>query len=78
MTNLVSKNSSAIQQDKDQMKNLLQNVRKNLDTTIEKDRIEIYAMKQAGIEQNKIAVKLGVHPRFSTYEIQKNAKRTQC
>ena len=28
----------------------------------EEDRIEIYAMKQAGKEQNKIAVKLGVHP----------------
>jgi len=28
----------------------------------EEDRIEIYAMKQAGKEQNKIAAKLGVHP----------------
>ncbi len=28
----------------------------------EEDRIEIYAMKQAGKEQNKIAVELVVHP----------------
>lgn len=28
----------------------------------EEDRIEIYAMKQAGKEQNMIAIKLGVHP----------------
>jgi IS30 family transposase len=28
----------------------------------EEDRIEIYAMKQAGKEQNMIAAELGVHP----------------
>ena len=35
----------------------------------EEDRIEIYAMKQAGKEQNKIAVKLGVHPSTISREL---------
>jgi IS30 family transposase len=36
----------------------------------EEDRIEIYAMKQAGKEQNMIAAELGVHP--STLSRSKN------
>jgi len=35
----------------------------------EEDRIEIYALNQAGKEQNKIAVKLGVHPSTITREL---------
>jgi IS30 family transposase len=38
----------------------------------EEDRIEIYAMKQAGKEQNKIAVKLGVHPSTISRELSRN------
>ncbi len=38
----------------------------------EKDRIEIYAMKQAGKEQNKIAAKLGVHPSTISRELCRN------
>ena len=39
----------------------------------EEDRIEIYAMKQAGIEQNTIAAKLGVHPSTISRELARNA-----
>jgi len=38
----------------------------------EEDRIEIYAMKQAGKEQNQIAVKLGVHPSTVSRELSRN------
>ena len=38
----------------------------------EEDRIEIYAMKQAGKEQNKIAAKLGVHPSTISRELSRN------
>lgn len=38
----------------------------------EEDRIEIYAMKQAGKEQNMIAVKLGVHPSTISRELARN------
>ena len=38
----------------------------------EEDRIEIYAMKQAVKEQNKIAVKLGVHPSTISRELARN------
>jgi len=38
----------------------------------EEDRIEIYAMKQAGKEQNKIALKLGVHPSTISRELSRN------
>jgi len=38
----------------------------------EEDRIEIYAMKQAGKEQNKIALKLGVHPSTISRELARN------
>jgi len=38
----------------------------------EEDRIEIYAMKQAGKEQNKIAAKLGVHPSTISRELYRN------
>jgi len=38
----------------------------------EEDRIEIYAMKQAGKEQNKIAVELGVHPSTVSRELSRN------
>jgi len=38
----------------------------------EDDRIEIYAMKQAGKEQNKIAIKLGVHPSTVSRELSRN------
>jgi IS30 family transposase len=38
----------------------------------EEDRIEIYAMKQAGKEQNKIAAKLGVHPSTVGRELHRN------
>jgi len=38
----------------------------------EEDRIEIYAMKQAGKEQNNIAVKLGVHPSTISRELARN------
>ncbi len=38
----------------------------------EEDRIEIYAMKQAGKEQNKIAAKLGVHPSTISRELHRN------
>jgi len=41
----------------------------------EKDRIEIYAMKQAGKEQNKIATKLGVHPSTISRELSRNTDR---
>ena len=39
----------------------------------EEDRIEIYAMKQAGKKQNKIAVKLDVHPSTISRELSRNA-----
>jgi len=39
----------------------------------EEDRIEIYAMKQAGKKQNNIAVKLGVHPSTISRELSRNA-----
>ena len=39
----------------------------------EEDRIEIYAMKQAGKKQNNIAIKLGVHPSTITRELARNA-----
>ncbi len=38
----------------------------------EEDRIEIYAMKQAGKEQSKIAVELGVHPSTISRELARN------
>ena len=38
----------------------------------EEDRIEIYAMKQAGKKQNKIAAKLGVHPSTISRELHRN------
>lgn len=38
----------------------------------EEERIEIYAMKQAGKEQNKIAAKLGVHPSTISRELSRN------
>jgi len=38
----------------------------------EEDRIEIYAMKQAGKEQNRIAAKLGVHPSTISRELSRN------
>jgi len=38
----------------------------------EEDRIEIYAMKQAGKEQNKIAVELSVHPSTISRELARN------
>ena len=38
----------------------------------EEGRIEIYAMKQAGKEQNKIAVRLGVHPSTISRELARN------
>jgi len=38
----------------------------------EEDRIEIYAMKQAGKEQNKIAAELGVHPSTISRELSRN------
>ena len=38
----------------------------------EENRIEIYAMKQAGKEQNKIALKLGVHPSTISRELSRN------
>ncbi len=38
----------------------------------EEDRIEIYAMKQAGKEQNMIAAKLGVHPSTISRELARN------
>ena len=38
----------------------------------EEDRIEIYAMKQAGKEQNKIALKLGVHSSTISRELARN------
>lgn len=39
----------------------------------EEDRIEIYAMKQAGKDQNMIAGKLGVHPSTISRELARNA-----
>jgi IS30 family transposase len=39
----------------------------------EEDRIEIYAMKQAGKKQNKIAVKLDVNPSTISRELSRNA-----
>ncbi len=39
----------------------------------DEDRIEIYAMKQAGKEQNKIAAKLSVHPSTISRELSRNA-----
>ncbi|MCP4607420.1 MAG: IS30 family transposase [Planctomycetes bacterium] len=39
----------------------------------EEDRIEIYAMKQAGKPQNKIAAKLGVHPSTINRELARNS-----
>ena len=38
----------------------------------EEDRIEIYAMKQAGKEQNMIAAVLGVHPSTISRELARN------
>ena len=38
----------------------------------EDDRIEIYAMKQAGKEQNQIAAALGVHPSTVSRELTRN------
>jgi IS30 family transposase len=38
----------------------------------EEDRIEIYAMKQAGKKQNMIAAKLGVHPSTISRELARN------
>jgi IS30 family transposase len=38
----------------------------------EEDRIEIYAMKQAGKQQNKIAAELGVHPSTVSRELARN------
>ena len=38
----------------------------------EEDRIEIYAMKQAGNEQNIIAATLGVHPSTISRELARN------
>ena len=38
----------------------------------EEDRIEIYAMKQAGKEQNMMAAKLGVHPSTISRELLRN------
>ena len=38
----------------------------------DENRIEIYAMKQAGKEQNKIAVELGVHPSTISRELARN------
>jgi len=40
----------------------------------EEDRIEIYAMKQAGKEQNKIAVKLGVHSSTISRELARDMR----
>ena len=39
----------------------------------EEDRIEIYAMKQAGKQQNHIAGKLGVHPSTISRELTRNS-----
>ena len=39
----------------------------------EEDRIEIYAMKQAGKEQNMMAAKLGIHPSTVSRELARNA-----
>ncbi len=41
----------------------------------EEDRIEIYAMKQAGKPQNKIAANLGVHPSTISRELARNTGR---
>ena len=38
----------------------------------EEDRIEIYAMKQAGKEQKKMATELGVHPSTISRELGRN------
>lgn len=38
----------------------------------EEDRIEIYAMKQAGKQQNKISAELGVHPSTVSRELARN------
>ena len=38
----------------------------------EEDRIEIYAMKQAGKKQNMIAAELGVHPSTVSRELSRN------
>ena len=38
----------------------------------EEDRIEIYAMKQAGKEQTMIAAELGVHPSTISRELSRN------
>ena len=38
----------------------------------EEDHIEIYAIKQAGKEQNSIAVELGVHPNTISRELSRN------
>jgi len=38
----------------------------------EEDRIEIYAMKQAGKKQNKIAAALGVNPSTISRELVRN------
>ena len=39
----------------------------------DEDRIEIYAMKQAGKQQNEIAAELGVHPSTVSRELLRNA-----
>ena len=38
----------------------------------DEDRIEIYAMKQAGKKQNMIAAELGVHPSTISRELSRN------
>ena len=39
---------------------------------IEEDRIEIYAMKQAGKKQKQTAARLGVHPSTISRELTRN------
>ena len=41
----------------------------------EEDRIEIYAMKQAGKKQNEIALKLDVYPSTISRELERNLIR---
>ena len=43
----------------------------------EEDRIEIYAMKQAGKPQNMMAVKLGVHPSMISREHLSKSTKTR-
>ena len=42
----------------------------------EENRIEIYAMKQSGKEQNMIAVELGVHPSAISRELSRSTADT--